>query len=355
MTEMTPAAPPAPRGLSGPERAAIVLSLLEPDVARNMAERFDEGRTDRAIEAFENLPMVQKEDLLEVISSYIDALDGNVPLVAGGRLRADELAQALSPMQMMTFEDDMLALTDEGSLDDGADPEQIWTYVRALEPEKLGALLLDERPAMISAVIQRLEEEGASAVIRALPTEKAIDVTRMIVTGKRPSARTYDAIAESLRRTAPDKLAVHEAGDGLGAEKIASIFNRLPASQQKAILDPIRSEMPEELSDVDEHLLSFPNLHDQLPKTAVPALFREVDKALLDKALGHALTNQPEVAEFLLGSISQRLAEQIRERIDEQPPVGEVEGEEAQAELMGILIQWADEDRFSFKLAGVGA
>ena len=81
----------------------------------------------------------------------------------------------------------------------------------------------------------------------------------------------------------------------------------------------------------------------------VPTFFREIDNVISDKALAHAMRTQPEVAEFLLGSISQRLAEQIRERIEDRPPVSPAEGENAQALIMSELIAWSEADRFAFK------
>ncbi|MEM1381553.1 MAG: FliG C-terminal domain-containing protein [Pseudomonadota bacterium] len=351
MTDLAPAEPTTlPMVLTGPERAAIILSLLEPDVARSIAERFDVGRTERAITAFENLPMVGRNDLMAVIDSYLDALDGDIPLVAGGQLRASELARALEPPMMdfaSPFTDDAPA---QGSLDDDADAEAVWTYVRALDPEKLGALLISERASIISAVVQQLERDSASAVLAALPVEKAGDVARMMIAGRKPSAQTYDAIAESLRRSAPGRLAEGGGATGFVPEHVAGIFNRLPAAQQEAILEPIRPDMPEEMAALDEHLLNFPNLEARLPKTIVPTLFREMDKDILDAALGHALKHKPHVAEFLLSSISQRLAEQIRERIAERPPQSDADGENAQAEIMKRLIAWEEEGRFAFKL-----
>jgi flagellar motor switch protein FliG len=84
-------------------------------------------------------------------------------------------------------------------------------------------------------------------------------------------------------------------------------------------------------------------------------IFREVDRKVLDPAMKHALNVHTETAEFLFASISQRLAEQIRERIEEHPPISADEGEDAQAELLSTLIDWSEEERFAFKPLTEGA
>ena len=199
--------PPAIEQLTGAQKAAIILSLLEPDQARSIAERFDSGRIDRAIAAFEALPIVTRDELLSVIRSYLEAMRGDVTLVAGGQLRADELASALAP-PMDTSSDPIPLFEPEetGSIDDGANAEEIWAYVQALDPEKLAQLLADERPAIISAVLERISRDGASAVLVSIDSEKASAVVRHMLHGRKPSTTTYDAIAESLRRVAPERL-----------------------------------------------------------------------------------------------------------------------------------------------------
>ncbi|NRA29167.1 MAG: hypothetical protein HRU11_02815 [Parvularculaceae bacterium] len=334
--------------LNNAQKAAIILSLLDGDQARQLATSFDQGRTERAINAFEQLPMVDRSTLMDVIQTYLDALSGEVPLVAGGPRRANALADMLTSPPQLTNDNEPEVEQDPGSIDEDADADAVWAYVRALPQEKIARLVADERPAIISAVINQLDADRSSAVLAALHEEKASAVVRQMLSGREPTSKTYDAIAESLRRVAPGRLSSSEK-KSFDPLAIANIFNRMPARRQSEILDPLKPEIPEQVDAVSEFLLSFPSLPDRLPRTIVPTVFRELDNKLIDNALGFAFVDQPDTAEFLLGSISQRLAEQIRERIEEQPKPNAADGEEAQAEIMRILIEWSEEGRFQFK------
>ncbi|MEM0928078.1 MAG: FliG C-terminal domain-containing protein [Pseudomonadota bacterium] len=335
--------------LTAAQRAAVILSLLDPDNARSLAEGFDDGAAERAIEAFESLRVVDKRALLETIASFVSAVQDEVPVVAGGARRAERLAEALAPQtfEMMEAPPELMQ---SGSIDEGADADAVWEYVRALDPTQLAALIGGERPAVIAAVIQRLDRKSGSAVLGQLEQDTAVMVVKQVMGGRQPAPRTYEAIAESLRRNAEGRLSVATEPEGDPSEQLAEIFNCLPAAQQDAILEPLRAELPEETKRVEERLMRFGLLHERLPKTFVPTIFREAPQDVLDRSLKHGLEHQQEAADFLLGSISQRLAEQIRERIDEMRKISKTEGETAQTELIGLLFAWAEEGRFEFKV-----
>lgn len=343
--------PPAPL-LKGPQRAAIILSLLEPDTARGLASEFDDGRIDRAVQTFENLGMVGRRDLLETIALFIEALDGDIPVVAGGQKKAQALADTLISFGT---DDGPLALdldlggASAGSIDADADAEAIWAYVQGLEPEELARLLRGERPALLAAVLQRVDRLAAGVVLQKLDPETATEVVRLIIAGRKPASTTYDAIAEALRLQATDKLADAGEVDEDATGELAEAFNTMPAASQDAILQPLREKLPEETKRLEGRLFRFAILHERLPKTIVPTIFREIDQKTLDTALKHGLVEHGETAEFLLASISQRLAEQIRERIDELPPISAKDGEAAQTAIIRQLIAWSEEDRFAFK------
>ncbi|GGY51565.1 FliG C-terminal domain-containing protein [Parvularcula lutaonensis] len=335
--------------LRGPERAAVILSLLEPEVARGLAAHFDEGRIERAVATFESLGMVAKRDLLETVAQFIAALDGPVPVVAGGQKKARALANALTAANEDDPQAKQLDKPElEGSLADASDAEAVWQHVRQLSPEQLAALLKGERPALLAAVLQRVSRLAAGTVLETLDPAVATEVVRLIIDGRTPAPRTYDAIAHVLKRQA-DRITgpVEEARDA--TRELAEAFNTMPAAAQDAILQPLRQDLPDLTQKLENRLLRFAILQERLPKTVVPTIFREIDDKVIDKALKHALQHHPDTAEFLLASISQRLAEQIRERVEELPPVPPAEGEAAQTEIMRTLIRWAEEDRFTFK------
>ena len=68
--------------------------------------------------------------------------------------------------------------------------------------------------------------------------------------------------------------------------------------------------------------------------------------------LRYGAAANPEATDYLFSNISQRLAEQIRERVAATPMPDEADGEAAQAALIGELLGWAEAGRFALSEAG---
>ena len=342
---LTPAAP-APRpvasgaALTAPERVAVVLSLLEPDAARAVAARFEPAAVDRIVAAYEAMGSPPKPVVLEVMARFVTEMASPHPSVRGGPSRAAALATALSPEAEAT-EAEAPRLS---SIADGAEPAAVWAHVEGLAPDALASLLGRERVAVIAATVPRLSDEKAGALLAALPEETAIAVARHLAGGKSASARTLDAIAESLRVRAatPDAPPPPDP-----AAQLTALLNRCPQTRQGALLGAVQAADDALGARVEQGLLRFASVPARLPRTAVPLLFREADQATLDTALRYGTERDPASTDYLFSNISQRLAEQIRERVAALPMPDEAEGEAAQATLIGQLLGWVEAGRFA--------
>jgi flagellar motor switch protein FliG len=76
---------------------------------------------------------------------------------------------------------------------------------------------------------------------------------------------------------------------------------------------------------------------DRIEKRDVPAIIRAVDQETLLKALSGAEENAPKTREFILTSISSRIAEQLTEELADYGKVKIREAEEAQTEFLRII------------------
>ncbi|NNU17299.1 hypothetical protein HK107_13290 [Parvularcula sp. ZS-1/3] len=342
-----------PVAKGSPETAAIILSLLEPETAKAVAAYFDEGRLDRALDAYERLDMVDQAEMLSVVRSFNATLDGDLPVISGGTKRAASLRRLFSSQEELPAlpgpdqEDEPLA--DPGSIAEGAEPEEVWRYVAALSPDKAVSLLQGERPGLVAAVLSRLSRDSAVAVLGSLDDATAARILLISLGEHAPTEDTYDAIAETLRQRAPSRLESVGLDTKAMLTRTSALLNAMQPRRQAALMKGIEQAAPAAHEQLAPNVLRFSTLPERLPKTIVPALFREMDDEVTDRALKLALETEVPVAEFLLSCISQRLAEMIRERVRERPAVSREEGEEAQALLMQTLVDWAEEDRFAFK------
>jgi len=84
-------------------------------------------------------------------------------------------------------------------------------------------------------------------------------------------------------------------------------------------------------------MLIIDDLPSRLPPTAINIVFKELPKDKLLAALKAGKEQSPTAVEFLLANISQRMADQYREEIEELPELSEKAGDKAVTVMMGLI------------------
>ena len=345
----TPSPPPrrvpsAAAQLTPPERVAVVLSLLEPEAARTLAGRLEPQAVDAVVDAYERLGTLPRPVILEVIAGFVATLSSPHPTVRGGPRQAKALADALSPDEPAKTDEAEAAET-PSSIGEGAEPDAVWAHLSKMTPDELARLVEGERASVVAALLSRLPQARGGPVLAALPEPLAVAAGGHMAGGGPLAGATLDAIAEALRVQAGAPPA--EDGEEGQAGPLTALLNRCPLSRQEAVLAPLRERAPETAARIEDGLLRFASLPERLPRLAAPILFREAEQDVLDTALRYAGEAAPEVTEFLYANISQRLAEQIRERVAGRALPSPEDGEAAQAKLIGSLLEWVAADRFA--------
>ena len=118
---------------------------------------------------------------------------------------------------------------------------------------------------------------------------------------------------------------------------MSDVMGVLPKSRRDRLMEIISENNPEQAEEIRRGLLTFEDLPARLPKTAIPIIFRDMDKGDLLKALKAGDDVDPMTSGFLYGNISQRMAEQFKEESEALPPLSEKETETAIITLMGFV------------------
>ncbi|MEM6649208.1 MAG: FliG C-terminal domain-containing protein, partial [Pseudomonadota bacterium] len=329
--------------------------LLEPHQAKAIADQLDEGAIERVISAYEDMRTVPKPVLLQIIAGFVTEVRCQNPRVRGGTRQAALLAEAIQPppaKEGQEGEEKTAEANDQlGSIAPGADSAAIWAYFESMEPALVAKLIVNERASVIAAILHKLPDHQGGQIVTALPEEKAIAVISQMARGAPVSRKTLDAITESLRQQANqvDEDALDTDDDQNNFSHLTAILNRCPLSRQTAVLTPLRDIAAEETKEIEKGLIRFGTLSRILPRSAAPILFREMDETDLYTAIRFGAGQAQETVDFLYANISQRLAEQIREKIDAFPMPDEETGEDAQTKVMSQLLAWEKEGRYTFE------
>lgn len=320
----TPSVATAPRApLNRRRKAAIIVRLLLNEGLKLPLDR---------------LPGPLQADLTSEIGSmrYIDA--DTVKSVVGEFL--DELGRV-----GLTFPgglDGALALLDghispeaASSLRPAGEPVDPWPRLAALPVETLAPLIVAESTEVAAVILSKLDTALAARVLGQIPGEKARRIAYAVSLTGRVDPETVLRIGETLSAQLERKPVT--AFDLPPEDRVGAILNLSPSATRDQVLAGLEEEDSGFAAGVRKSIFTFADIPARLPERQVPSLTRAVPPEVLVTALAGAVGVADATSEFILSNMSQRMADQLREEMDERGTVKLAEAEAAMAEIVQAI------------------
>lgn len=298
---------PAPGGpLTRQQKAAVVVHLLVSGGADPGLRDLPAHQQRKIVNDMAMLRFIDRETLADVVTEFASELDS-----VGLHFPTDR-AKVLEMLEQQLSIDVVESLTTE------LDPENLsgpWEKIAALDPDRLMMLLDGESEEVSAILLSKLPSSLAATLMADLPTERAEAIAAAFgrTESISPSAVTRIGIALG-RETARAKTPAFATGSVL---RVASILNAATSSVRTAILDSLDQTDPDFARRVRLNVFSFENIPDRIQPRDLPKVLRAVPQPTLVTALAGSMASQQQVCDWILGAISQRMAGQIRDEIDE--------------------------------------
>ena len=330
----TTSAPPALAGLPRSRKAAMVVQLLLREGGDLPLSDLPEEAQMRLTKELGALNIIDKATLNSVANEFAKELS-EIALTPPGSMEA-----ALKSLDGRISQSATARLREEAATREGSDP---WAQVLEMEPEEFLPMAHAESPEVVAIVLSKLPTAKAASLLGLIPGDQARHIAFAMskTTGIRP-----DAIARIGAG-----LAKHYCGAAIPAfsetaeERIGSILNSSPASTRDQLLEGLLSEDPEFGANVRKAIFTFEDISDRLAVMEVPKVLRDIDPVDLTKALVFATAAggaQAASANHLLDNMSTRMADNLREEMDETGTVKQVDGESAQNSVVAAIRAAAD-------------
>lgn len=308
--------------------AIIVRALLEQDGLPPLVGLPEDTQADLARE-LAALRLVDRATLHAVAAEFADHLEGLGIAAPGG------LDSALGALGGRISPGVAARLKAEEARRRGADP---WAALAALPAAPLARALEAESVEVAAVALSKLPVALAAEVLGLLPGERArrvaFAVSRTGGVGADAVRRIGEALAGALCEVAPPAFP-KPAGERVGA-----ILNAAGARRREEVLGALASEDEGFAAEVRRAIFTFAHVPARLKATDVPRVLRVVETRAIAAALLHAEAQggaEAEAGAFVLGSVSQRMAESLREEMREMGPLRKGEGEAAQAALVAAI------------------
>lgn len=333
-----------PRDPSPREKAAIIVRLMLAEGAPIQLSTLPEHIQAALAEQIGHMRLVDRTTLDRVVADFVTELEQVGLSFPGG------IEGALSIMDGHITPSAASRLRRLAGASAKADP---WDRLVALPLDRLMPALEQESVEVAAVMLSKLPVAKAAELLGKLPGEKARRVAYAVSMTGNVDPETVRRIGLSLAAQLENQPA--RAFDTGPVERVGAILNISPAATREQVLRGLDEDDAAFADLVRRAIFTFVHLPARVQPRDVPKITRVVPQVQLVAALAAAAGKPAEeaAAAFILGNLSQRMAQTLRDEIAARGRVKDREAEDAMAaiiqairslEAAGELVLISDED-----------
>ncbi len=310
-------------GLTGKQKAAILLISMGPDVSASVYKHLSEEEIEKLtleISGVRKVDSKEKEEVLEEFHNIAIAQDyitqggiGYAKQVLEKALGADQAAAIInrltSSLQVRPFD-----------------------FARKADPGQILNFIQNEHPQTISLILSYLEPTQAGQILSELPQEMQADIARRIALMDSTSPEIINEVEQILERKLSATVTQDYTQTG-GVEAVVDVLNGVDRATERTILDALEIQDPELAEEIKKRMFVFEDIVT-LDGRAIQRVVRESDNDDLKLALKVA---SEEVKEIVFRNMSKRMVETFLEEMEYMGPVRLRDVEEAQSRIVAVI------------------
>lgn len=319
-----------PRKLNRKQKAAIIIRLLVSEgVEISLTDLPDELQAELAFQ-MSKMRFVDRVTLKSVIDEFIAEIDDIALSFPNG------IEGALKVLDGTISAGTAARLRKNGGISVFGDP---WETISGISTDRLLSVLEDESVEVAAVLLSKLKVSVAAELLGRLPGPQARRIAYAVSLTSAIQPEVVERIGHSLAHQL-DAQPMRAFADG-PVERVGAILNFSPAATRDEVLEGLDQDDAAFANEVRKAIFTFANIPERLDPRDVPKITKGADQSVLVKALAAAGTEGPlsVAAEFILDNISKRMAEQIREEMQELGSVKAADGEEAMSAVVGAIRQ----------------
>ncbi|WP_236545131.1 flagellar motor switch protein FliG [Tropicimonas marinistellae] len=325
---------PARMNLNKRQKAAVIVRLLLSEGADLPLADLSEDAQQELTQQFGELRLVDRDTLSAVVREFLGEMEGIGLTFPGG------IEGALGMLDGHLSPATSARLRREAGVAARGDP---WERIAGLAPDRLRRVLEEESPEVGAVLLSKLGTGLAAELLGDLPGERARTLSLAI-------SRTGKVLPETVRRIGLT-LAAQLDAEPIGAfdedpvQRVGAILNFSRAATRDDVLEGLDEADAEFAAEVRRQIFTFANIPARITPRDVPRIIRGIDQAVLVSALAFAAEDAALAAsrDFLLDNMSKRMADGLRDEVQEAGTIRPDEGEEAMNALIAEIRRMVDD------------
>lgn len=308
-------------------KAAILLMSLPESEAAALMSRLTPRQAELVTIELARVGYVPAEEQLGTLNEFADAN----PNTFGGAQGGLEVAKALVEK----------ALGKSGSTVLDSVRQQIealpFGFLQKVDSQNLLTFIMDEHPQMIALVLSHLKPQQAAEVISGLPADRQLSVVRRIAHMGQTTPEIIREIEKGLevRMSSVMSQQFEKAG---GVESVAEILNVTDRATERALLENLAQEDPDLVDEIRRLMFVFEDI-GKFGDKEIQTVLKNVETSQWALALKGASET---LKQKVLGNLSQRAAELLKQEMEYLGPVRLSNVEQAQQQIVDVVRKLED-------------
>jgi flagellar motor switch protein FliG len=314
-------------GTSEIRKAAILLMSLPDEQAANLLGRLEPKQVEAVSIEIARLGGVNGEEQEAVIQDFASANPAGLTMKAGGLEAAKQLVErALGKSAGATLDNVRQSIE---ALPFG--------FLQKVDSQNLLTFIMDEHPQTIALIVSHLPPQQASEIISGLPAERQLSVIRRIATMGQTSPEIIKEVEKGLEHRMSSVMSQQFENAG-GVSSVAEILNVIDRSTERNLLENLAREDPDLVEEIRRLMFVFEDIC-KLGNREIQTLLKNVESSQWAMALKGA---SAELKDKILGNMSKRAADLLREEIEYLGPVRLSVVEQTQQQLVDVVRRLED-------------
>jgi flagellar motor switch protein FliG len=308
-------------------KAAILLMSLPEDDAGKVMARLSPKQVEAVSIEIAKLGLISTEEQDSAIKDFADASPDSIGAGAGGLDLAKSLVEkALGKNAGTTIENVRQQIE--------AMP---FGFLQKVDSQNLLTFIMDEHPQTIALILSHLQASQAASIISGLPSDRQLAVVRRIATMGQTNPEVIQEVEKGLEHRMSSVMSQQFENAG-GVESVAEILNVTDRATERSLLENLAQEDPDLVEEIRRLMFVFEDIVKFSSKD-VQTLLRNVESSQLAMALKGA---SEELKQKILGNMSIRASELLREEMEYLGPVRLSAVEQVQQQIVDVVRRLED-------------
>ncbi len=322
--------------LAPSQKLAAFLVIMGEDSAAEIIKNFDDNERELVCAEMANLPLLDAADQGSVLQEFTTMAVEATSSVGGS---VDYTRKVLEKSVGLFKAAEII-----GRVGTARTSVATMQQIIDLDAVSICNLLREEDPQTIALVVSYLSAAKGSEVLMSLPDKVREVVIEKLATLESTPIEVVETLGEVLSAKVGKRVsrALNQTG---GEKSAAAVLNAMNKDERKKLLDNMDERAPDLVRSIRMKMFTFEDLQ-QLDVKTMQKIMREVDAGKLAVALSAA---PGELQEAMLGALSKRAAENVKDEIENMGKVSLREIETNQNSIIDVVRQLETEGEISLE------